>query len=156
MSCNLTGGEVQSSYGSFPSRAGFFCVFSDVVWIFLVNCVIVKTNNILFTLNVYSPNWMNRSSSCYMDAICRLNISLVYCSRSALLINFCGFSLVLVYNVPTNYASNASKVSLSLDLRVPFIFCSYFFTAPHMIVCGNEACRVSCVSQMSLKIRSML
>ena len=137
------GGEEQSGYGSFLSLAGFFCVLSDALWLFLVKCV-VKTNNILFTLTLYSPDGMKRNSARYMDDICRLNISLVYCSSSNLLINFCGwFSLVLVHNIPTtrNYASNVSQASLSLDLRVPFIFSSYIFTAPPMFVCGYEICR---------------
>ena len=141
-----TGGKKESGYGSLLSRAGFFCVLSDVLWLFLVNWIIVKTNNILFTLTVYSPDGMNRKSASYMDDICRLNISLVYCSCSNLLMNFCGwFSLVLVHNISTNYASNDSQVSLSLDPRVPFIFSSYIFTAPPMFVCGYEICRVSCV-----------
>jgi hypothetical protein len=141
-----TGGEEQSGYGSFLSRAGFSDVLSDVLWLFLVNCVIDKTNNIVFTLTVYLRDGMNRNSARYMDDICRLNISLVYCSRSPLLINFCGwFSLVLVHNIPTNYASNNSQASLSLDLRVTFIFYSNIFTPPHMVVCGYEICRVSCV-----------
>jgi len=92
---------------------------------------------------MYSPDEMNRKSACYMDDICRL---LEYCSCSTLLINFCGrFSLVLVHNIPTNYASNDSQASLSLDLRVPFIFSSYIFIAPPMFVCGYKICRVSCV-----------
>lgn len=141
-----TGGDEQSGYGSFLFRAGLFCVLSDVLWLYLVKCVNANTNNNLFTLTVYSPDGMNRNSACYMGDICRLHISFVYCYCSTLLINFCGwFSLVLVHNVPTNYASKGSQVSLSLDLRVPFIFSSYIFTAPPMFVCGYEFFRVSCV-----------